>query len=1476
MLDGYGSPEEMLERAKEIGLKAYAITEHGNQYSWVYFDKLKEKYSEIKIIYGVELYETFDTSVKDSTDKRFHLIALARNEQGRIALNKIITKSNLENFYYKPRVQISDIIPYAKDLIITSACLASKIARESDYQLCVKYIRDYKSAFPFFFLEMQSHNTSDQKKYNQKVLRLSKDTNTPYIITTDSHAATKEDLYFQARHVQTAHDSETMSESYEGCYLQSEEEIHNVMDSQIGYEAVCKGLEVTNEIADYCEEVKMPFQDAQLPTYPLPDGFGSNYDYLKHLIEQGWVERGFNKMPKDKQVEYKKRIDYELDVINKMKFPGYFVIVRDFINHARGCGVKIGAGRGCFLPTDKVLLADGMEKPISEIQIGDVVINHNGSTNRVLDIYKYEVDEDLYCVKGKGKQLTTSTNSHEYYVKRCSRCDNNSYKNTWCKENCRRHGKCDYEKSHNIGFVRADELKVGDMVGYPKPKLPDQTKFEIDLADYVDVKRCYLTECEIAPYQGNNTILIGNRIHRYIQVNQDLAYLCGVFIGDGWTKTAGYEVGIAFHSNESKKQESMQRCINILKNTFGLTCTIVPSKIRNLVQIKVYSSILWHFMRNEFGINTYNKHIPNWLITNNKILTKSLLLGLMASDGSYSDNRMHFDSVNRNLITQVQMLWASIGIFGNIKTRHHDESHPTWKTSYKWTASGKQLLKIKKDFPLVPIDSNRKWTRQDYDEDDDCFYTTIEDISTTHYKGLVYDLSVENVHSYVVNGNSVHNSGAGSLICFTIGITNLNPMKYGLIFERFLNPERVSMPDLDVDVSNRATVIDYLIGKYNESRVCQIINFSYITPTVAIKDVGKVLGFKYNEMDKLSKKFSYDTFNECIEHNREFVDNHPEYAELFSIAKKLSGRIKTVSAHAGGVGIVDTAITDYMAMKLGTKGEHIISVDKRVIEEIGIIKFDILGVQTLSLVQEIQEDLGLSDWNLDINNPEFENDTSPFELLKTTKTNGVFQVESAGMKDLLGRLQVSNMEELSAVLALYRPDSMPALEEFIACKHDNSLVHYIHEDMKPILESTYGCMIYQEQLLDIVRTFGGRSYGGADLFRKAIAKKNKELVKQESTKLYQEIIDNGYSEEIAKTISDDLASKGSYLFNKSHSYSYAVLCFQTAYLKANYPVYFFKALFNLNKNKAGALNKYILDAKDFNVEVLAPNINRSEMNFSVVDNKVLFGLSAISGIGENVAAEIIEERRANGKFTGFQNLLDRVHLTKAQIVSLIKAGAIPTKDKRKCLISYLKSQYSPLTFTPASKLPTYNNLIVKYNFDIEQYRIDDKKYDYDKERLLVDYNKYKREQFDKEQQVRFQKFIDENKKYLVDEPFWEFQALQIFINNNPFVEAYEHIQTQFNDIEEGEKCVVVGVISRVQKKKDRNKNQFAFINIYSSFGLIEGTVWHSTYKQFEELIYKGSQIAIVGKKLGEENIAVEQMKSYDQWLKDRKLRLGKK
>ena len=1067
LLDGYGSPKEMLDRAKEIGLKAFAITEHGNVYSHIYFDLIKKDYPDIKMIYGCELYECEDITVKDKDNKYFHLICLIRNEQGRKDLNKVITKSNFEGFYFKPRCTVEDIKPYAENFVISSACLASKLARESDFEKCIGYINEYKEVFPHFFLEMQSHSHQDQCSYNQKILELSKRTNTPFIITTDSHAPKKEDLYYQDKLIQIGRKSSNNdknaienSEVYEGCYMQSEDEIHEIMDSQIGYENVCLGLENTNKVADLIENVDMPFQKPQLPTFPLPDGYRDNNEFLWHLVRQGWKDRGYDNLSEDEQQVRRTRLSYEMGIIHSMGFDGYFLFVWDFIKAAEKLGIEVGKGRG---------------------------------------------------------------------------------------------------------------------------------------------------------------------------------------------------------------------------------------------------------------------------------------------------------------------------------------------------------------------------------------------------------------------------SAAGSLVCYCCHITDIDPIKYGLIFERFLNPERVGLPDIDTDVGNRDAIIDYLVDKYGEERVCQIINYSYITPTVAITDVGKILGFPYNQMQKLSQKFTFDKWDDCMKANPNLLADNPQYADLFDIAKHLSGRVKTVSIHAGGVGIVDTTINDYMPMKIGTKGEHVIQVDKHYVEDIGIVKFDLLGVATLNLVKEIKDDLHLDPWDYDINNPEFENDRPTYELLASGKTNGVFQVESAGMKDLLIRLKPKleqlDFEVISVILALYRPDSMGALDEYVEMATGGSRPPSIHPDMDEILKDTNYCMIYQEQLLDIVKKFGGRTYGGADLFRKAIGKKIVELVQKESEILRGEIVANGYSKEIADKIANELSQKGGYLFNKSHSYSYAVLCFETAWFKAHYPTYFFKALFNQNKDKAGAINKYILDARYFNVDIMPPNINHSGMNFTVDKDKVLFGLSAIGGIGESLSKQIIEERENNGIYKSFNDLIQRLSLGKASVIALIKSGAIPCKNKREKLISYLKSGYQPLKFSEVQSLPTYKKLEEDWNIDLKKYVIPSsgKRIVYDKEALLTEYNRLKKIQFEENQKVRFQKYIDDNKKYLEDEQFWEFQTLQVFINDNPFDAAYTFL-TPFEDVPDGEKCTLVGIIAKVQKKKDKNGKQFAYINIYSSFGLVEGIVWHSQLKEYEDLVKKGQQVAILCKKDSEEKVIVEKLKPYSKWL----------
>ena len=304
----------------------------------------------------------------------------------------------------------------------------------------------------------------------------------------------------------------------------------------------------------------------------------------------------------------------------------------------------------------------------------------------------------------------------------------------------------------------------------------------------------------------------------------------------------------------------------------------------------------------------------------------------------------------------------------------------------------------------------------------------------------------------------------------------------------------------------------------------------------------------------------------------------------------------------------------------------------------------------------------------------------------------------------------------------------------------------------------------------------------------------------------------------------------------------------------------------MNKNKPGMINKHILDARQFGVDIMPPHINKSEINFSVVDGKIIFGYSAIAGIGETLAENIIADRNAHGKFTGLDNFIDRVQPTKVQIINLVKSGAIPTKDKRQFLVNYLKSQYERKEYKPVASLPTKLKLLVDWDIDTEDYMIGKK---VDKERVLDIYNEKRRVQFEADQWIKYQSYIDDcTEKYLKDEAFWEFETLQIFVSDdNPFAEAYKMLR-DFSLYNVGDKCVIVGIISKIQKKKTKKGQQFAFANVYSGDGIIEITIWPDALQKFQGLIVKGQQVAVLGKKDGDDKMIVDKIKSYDKWLLD--------
>ena len=375
-------------------------------------------------------------------------------------------------------------------------------------------------------------------------------------------------------------------------------------------------------------------------------------------------------------------------------------------------------------------------------------------------------------------------------------------------------------------------------------------------------------------------------------------------------------------------------------------------------------------------------------------------------------------------------------------------------------------------------------------------------------------------------------------------------------------------------------------------------------------------------------------------------------------------------------------------------------------------------------------------------------------------------------------------------------------------------------------------------------------------------KKIPELVKSESEKLYQEIIDTGYGEKIAKEISDEMKEKGGYMFNKAHSSCYGILTLQTAYLKANYPVEFFCALLNQKRDDYGMINKYILDAKTFGVEILPPHLNDSDRTFSIKDGKILFGLEAIKGIGSKFVDIIIEERNKKA-YSNFNDFYKRTSPSVAMVVSLAKSGAIPCKNKYQFLLSFAKSLYIVKEYTDVKTLPKLSILKEKYGIDGDVIK--------DKEERLKLYNEQRRIEFNitqkEKQKKELNSFIE---KYMSNEKSWEFEALSVFITNNPFIEAYKYIHDEFEDVADGGKGVVVGIVSNTQKKKDRHGKQFAFVWLYSAYGLVEVTCWHTQYKHYEELIKRGNELAVLYKKSDDKAI-VEDIKTYHQWLKDRKL-----
>lgn len=734
------------------------------------------------------------------------------------------------------------------------------------------------------------------------------------------------------------------------------------------------------------------------------------------------------------------------------------------------------------------------------------------------------------------------------------------------------------------------------------------------------------------------------------------------------------------------------------------------------------------------------------------------------------------------------------------------------------------------------------------------------ELDTIHGMGFVdYFLIVWDFIKYARdNGIPVgpgRGSAAGSIVAYSLGITNIDPIKYSLLFERFLNPERLTMPDIDIDFcyERRQEVIDYVVEKYGKDRVVQIATFGTMAAKAVIRDVGRAMDLPYAYVDTIAKMIPKElgiTIEKALTANKELrtlYESDEQAKTLIDMSLRLEGLPRHTSTHAAGVVISKEAVVEYVPLSKGTDDTITTQFTMTTLEELGLLKMDFLGLRTLTVIQDAVNLIHKTGVCLDIDKIDF-GDKKVYELIASGKTEGVFQLESAGMKNFLKELKAENIEDVIAGISLYRPGPMDFIPKYVKGKHNRDTISYDCPELEPILAPTYGCIVYQEQVMQIVRELAGYSFGRSDLVRRAMSKKKSEVMERERKNFVygnegegvKGCIANGIPEQVANKIFDEMIDFAKYAFNKSHAAAYAVISYQTAYLKCYYPVEYLAALLTSVLGNVTKISEYSLHSRQLGIEILPPDINEGESNFSVSGNNIRYGLSAIKGLGKPVIDAIIEERTANGPYTSLRDFAYRLsgkEVNKRTIENFIKAGAfdsLPGTRKQKMMI-----YADVLDSINQERKNAVSGQLSLFDFASEE----DKK---DFEIKLPDVG-----EFDRETLLSFEK-----------------EVLGIYVSGHPLEEYKEtwekNITRSTADFElddvigevkvkDGESVVIGGMITGKSVKSTRTNSMMAFITVEDLFGTTEVIIFPRDYEANKRHLEIDQKVFVKGKAAVEED-----------------------
>ena len=753
------------------------------------------------------------------------------------------------------------------------------------------------------------------------------------------------------------------------------------------------------------------------------------------------------------------------------------------------------------------------------------------------------------------------------------------------------------------------------------------------------------------------------------------------------------------------------------------------------------------------------------------------------------------------------------------------------------------------------------------------------------YERLEYELSVVNKMGYTdyylivwdfikyakdsdIPVGPGRGSGAGSLAAYAIDITDIDPMKYNLVFERFLNPERISMPDFDVDFcyERRQEVIDYVCRKYGNDHVAQIITFGTMAARGVIRDVARVLNIPYAKADTISKKVPMEmhmTLDKALEMNPELrimYDEDPEVKQVIDISKKLEGLPRHASTHAAGVVITKDPVDTYVPLY---KNDNLISTQytMTILEELGLLKMDFLGLRTLTVIKDTI-DMVKKNRGIDVKYDENMSDPKVYKLWWDGNTSGVFQFESAGMISFMKELKPDRLEDLIAGVSLYRPGPMDQIPRYIKGKLNPEETVYTHPALEPILNVTYGCMVYQEQVMQIVRDIGGYSLGRADLVRRAMGKKKLDVMAEERKNFIYGVTDengkvlipgairNGVDEKSANKIFDEMAEFAKYAFNKAHAACYAVVAYRTAYLKTYYKSEFFAALLNSFITSLNKISVYINECKKLGIKIVRPDVNKSFSKFTVDGEDIVFGLAAIKNVGSAAIDSLVYERETNGKYKDFIDFCKRINgteINKKCIESMIKAGA-----------------FDSLGTNRATLLASFEGILDMINSD-------------SKRGLSGQVNMFDMggsENLDNDEVYSMLKLPEMDKKDLLSQ---EKDVLGIYVSGHPLdsfadeISKYSNIKSIDLDFDEetgpasylidGQLVKFIGIVNHVKVKITKNNDIMAFVSFEDLYGEITVIVFPKTYVQYKAVLFDDNIVKVEGRlNIKEDEITISALK----------------